>query len=1003
MDLDKIRDKTVNDIVVFNKNIRNFILNDIKEIRCKTCNQRLDVSEMKPGDEFNCLKCNTLLEVPQKIKKENSPKLAQKMLCGKCQQKFDISDMKPGSKFACPGCQSNMKVPDIHATSSIYLESKKEKVTMLCDKCQQKFDISDMKPGTKFACPSCNKDISIPLPVKELNTQIMKTPKSEERSLKIACTGCKQKLDLSYMEPFSQFDCPTCNTGLIVPEWFDNYLLEEKVGIGGMAEVYRTLDVALNRDIAIKILNTDIQDNEKKDFFLHEARTAATLNHYAVVPIFTCGVFDDRPYIVMQYMAGGSLEKELKELNTGEFLKVEDVMRWIIDIAEGLENAMRYGIIHHDIKPGNLMLDTERKVKLSDFGIAQTINKDDDKFAEFTKNWLSPHYVSPEKVKDNKEDARGDIYSLGATFYHLITGRPPFVSNDVDALVRMRFFEKPKPPITLRKDIPKKISELIMSMLEFEPDNRPSYQTIIKKMTSIIRSLDNDYTSTRTALNIPKFDRTSVKLPKQTRTSINLPKQNRKTHPKINQFGKTSWTKTIAKLMGLTAILCLCVIILWFTGNLNGIIENYQLAEKYPFLKPPNYVASTTLKDLFPQTTKYFALGDSIRAEHYAQVAFEQSTTLQKKRQAAIQLIIAKVLNKQPNVTINCSAIIGQLAAAEIDDNDESIAILRFFEKPTITDLQISERLNEQKKMGSFPDFIILLRHLYLNDISEEELNKIFDQYSISASIATFSWTNAWKRRTPVWTNCIKKSTGILKEIEPLFRDKITIVKKSLKGATISSKTGKITYPTDKNSNGQIKTPSVTTVPSTVPETESSTTVAVELSNLTDAWLAENRPLDLRPKVTGLDFNSVDTSYTKDLSEMQGKTEILRIQKLSKIKPYLCKMMVIYPYAGTITIGENKFECKVIATNDYLLFRNKGKILKLPWEKLTVTTYISFLEFYAKLHEKLSKNEIASVEYFLLGLLNDWSGEFSDAVTNIQKSVKLNPAIIQDLNKYILR
>ena len=124
---------------------------------------------------------------------------------------------------------------------------------------------------------------------------------TQDNTLKITCHHCKQKLDVSSLEPFSRINCPRCNTELIVPERFDSYLLHEPGGCGGMASVYRAHDPALDREVAIKILNPEYSsDPSRSAQFLQEARTAATVNHHAIVSIYTCGIYQGRSYIVMQ-------------------------------------------------------------------------------------------------------------------------------------------------------------------------------------------------------------------------------------------------------------------------------------------------------------------------------------------------------------------------------------------------------------------------------------------------------------------------------------------------------------------------------------------------------------------------------------------------------------------------------------------------------------------------------------------------------------------------------
>ncbi|MCK5845700.1 MAG: serine/threonine protein kinase, partial [Victivallales bacterium] len=243
-----------------------------------------------------------------------------------------------------------------------------------------------------------------------------------QKRLKIFCYNCGQKLDLTDMTPFSKINCPSCSSEIIVPRWFDNYLLEELCGVGGMAVVYRGLDLALDREVAIKILNRESAESPGQNkLFLHEARTVATLNHFAILPIYTCGEYEGQAYFVMQYMSGGSLDVEIANAK-GEGLLVDEACKWLKDIAEGLDNAKRHGIIHHDIKPGNFMLDSERNAKIGDFGISQALHdKSSEELAKLAASWGSPQYVSPEKIETGVESHLGDIYSLGATFYHVLT------------------------------------------------------------------------------------------------------------------------------------------------------------------------------------------------------------------------------------------------------------------------------------------------------------------------------------------------------------------------------------------------------------------------------------------------------------------------------------------------------------------------------------------------------------------------------------------------------
>ncbi|MBO4647073.1 MAG: serine/threonine protein kinase [Lentisphaeria bacterium] len=321
------------------------------------------------------------------------------------------------------------------------------------------------------------------------------SPERDDRQVKIFCYNCQQKLDVTGLQPFAHLPCPSCGTDLIIPMWFDNYLLEEPCGRGGMASVYRALDIALDREVAVKVLDPDSPCS--MDSFLNEARTAATINHSGVIPIYTCGVFRKQAYMVMQFMSGGSLEQKMA-FAKGTPLPVNDVIQWIHDIAEGLEYAARHGIIHHDVKPGNMMLDADGNAKVGDFGLArkqQTVAVEKDSYG-------SPLYISPEKVSTGQEESPGDIYSLGASFYHLLTSTPPFRHENLEELLWMRVKQNPVPPIQLRADIPQPISILIMRMMNHSPELRPGYEEIIRDLNGVLHQ-NTDTTSLTLSKNMP--------------------------------------------------------------------------------------------------------------------------------------------------------------------------------------------------------------------------------------------------------------------------------------------------------------------------------------------------------------------------------------------------------------------------------------------------------------------------------------------------------------------
>ena len=311
----------------------------------------------------------------------------------------------------------------------------------------------------------------------------------EERRIKIACPGCGQKLDMTGLVPFSHINCPSCNSQLTVPKWFDSYLLESPEGVGGMATVYRALDIALDRDVAIKVFDPRlVRDGISPELFLQAARVAATINHPAVVPIYSCGELDGSAYIVMQYMSGGTLGNQLRNANGR--LPMMETCRWIRDICEGLDAARELGIVHHDVKPANILLDIDSNAKITDFGLAQAVSgKSASAFLDPAKMWLSPHYVSPEKVLTGEEGSEGDVYSLGASFYHLLSGQPPFQSDNVQELVYMRTTRDPVSPDRIRPDITPALASVILDMMNRNPAARPTYAQVVARINDAVRAI----------------------------------------------------------------------------------------------------------------------------------------------------------------------------------------------------------------------------------------------------------------------------------------------------------------------------------------------------------------------------------------------------------------------------------------------------------------------------------------------------------------------------------
>jgi serine/threonine protein kinase len=291
-----------------------------------------------------------------------------------------------------------------------------------------------------------------------------------------ACPKCGAMLDVNGLPPFSVVQCPTCQSEFQVPARFGAFMLLQLLGAGGMGGVYRARDEGLNREVAIKVMLKSLGDDPQfVETFQREAQAAARLNHRHIAQIYSFGQEKGQPYIAMELVSGGSLDKMMAEQGP---LDPAVVIHVGAQIAEGLSMAADAGMVHGDVKPENILFDTDKNAKLVDFGLSAMQSGPGNE-----KIWGTPYYIAPEKVRRQKSDFRSDIYSLGGTLYHAITGVPPFEGADATAVVKARFEGPPKPIREIRDDVPKEVEAIIARMLEVEPQTRfPTYGSLLGDM-----------------------------------------------------------------------------------------------------------------------------------------------------------------------------------------------------------------------------------------------------------------------------------------------------------------------------------------------------------------------------------------------------------------------------------------------------------------------------------------------------------------------------------------
>jgi eukaryotic-like serine/threonine-protein kinase len=268
----------------------------------------------------------------------------------------------------------------------------------------------------------------------------------------------------------------------------DRYELEGVVGRGGMAEVYRARDIRLDRVVAIKTLRADLaRDQTFQARFRREAQSAASLNNPSIVAVYDTG--EDLstgvpvPYIVMEYVDGRTVRDLLIE---GHRLLPERALEIIAGVLRALEYSHQAGIVHRDIKPGNVMVTRNGDVKVMDFGIARAMSDSQATMTQTAQVIGTAQYLSPEQARGERVDSRSDLYSTGCLMYELLTGRPPFTGDSPVAIAYQHVRENPIPPSRLDPTIPPWADAIILKAMAKPPNER--YQTAAEMLADIQRA-----------------------------------------------------------------------------------------------------------------------------------------------------------------------------------------------------------------------------------------------------------------------------------------------------------------------------------------------------------------------------------------------------------------------------------------------------------------------------------------------------------------------------------
>ena len=291
------------------------------------------------------------------------------------------------------------------------------------------------------------------------------------------CTACGAAMDVSEVEPLSAVTCPECGAPTVISATIDHFELTDVIGHGGMGAVYKAHDTSLDRMVALKLLRKSSGNPTQIAQLETEAAITASINHPHVVRVFSTGLDHGRFYIAMELVEKGTLDR-LIELQ-GRVAEAQ-VLEVGIQIASGLRAAQHAGLIHRDVKPGNILFADSHTAKIVDFGLAIFAEDEAKMRGEI---WGTPYYVAPEKLDHKPEDFRSDIYSLGGTLFHALAGRPPFEAENASMVALKHLKSQAVSLQTYAPHVSSNTTYVINRTLAKDPEQRyQSYDELIEHL-----------------------------------------------------------------------------------------------------------------------------------------------------------------------------------------------------------------------------------------------------------------------------------------------------------------------------------------------------------------------------------------------------------------------------------------------------------------------------------------------------------------------------------------
>ena len=296
----------------------------------------------------------------------------------------------------------------------------------------------------------------------------------------VTCGWCETKVFIpGDLAPLGTVPCSKCGHPIMMPMMIRQFELRSVVGSGGMGIVYRAWDTTLERLVAVKLMRKELLSDQKAlESFYREARACARLNHTNIVHIYTFDEWEGQQYLVMELADHGSLDARIEKLRLLQELDMLDIG---IKIASALDLALKHDLLHRDIKPGNILFNADHEPKLIDFGLAR---KADVEHEVEDVTWGTPYYVAPEKIKREPETFLSDMYSLGATLYHAMTGHVPFEAPTVEEVIIAQVQTPLTPPNLVVPEITQATSDTLVKAMAKNPAERfLSYDEFIMALT----------------------------------------------------------------------------------------------------------------------------------------------------------------------------------------------------------------------------------------------------------------------------------------------------------------------------------------------------------------------------------------------------------------------------------------------------------------------------------------------------------------------------------------